>query len=302
MNHRIAILILGCVAALVCARAAEPAFFAMDTGTRDAAHKTPEEQLAMVKELGFAGIGPSYTKPNALREMLAAVDRQQSKLFALYVPLDLDATAHPSPQIRDAIDQLRGRDAILWLWVVSTAHQPSDQGGDARAVQMLREVAALAEPAGVRIALYPHAGTWVERVEDAVRVARGVDRKNVGVTFNLCHWLKVDGTNLEARLKEALPHLFVVTINGADAGGKDWGKLIQPLGSGTFDVGKVLAKLAELGWQGPIGLQHFGISGDAKANLRRSMDAWRVMSRKVWPPSGEAPGGSDGGRPSSAPH
>lgn len=56
--------------------------------------------------------------------------------------------------------------------------------------------------------------------------------------------------------------------------------------SGTFDVGEVLTKLAALGWSGPIGLQHYGIKGNAKANLQRSMDAWRNLSREVWPPDG----------------
>ena len=31
----------------------------------------------------------------------------------------------------------------------------------------------------------------MERIEDAVRVADKVDRPNVGVMFNLCHWLRV---------------------------------------------------------------------------------------------------------------
>ena len=74
----------------------------------------------------------------------------------------------------------------------------------------------MAEEAQVRIALYPHAGFWVERVEDAVRLAARVDRKNLGVTFNLCHWLKVDGRNLDTSLAQARPYLFLVTINGAD--------------------------------------------------------------------------------------
>jgi len=75
----------------------------------------------------------------------------------------------------------------------------------------------------------------------------------------------------------------MVTINGADAGNKELKACIQPLGSGNFDVGGFLTKLAALGWNGPVGLQHYGITGDAKANLQRSMDAWRIMSRKAWP-------------------
>lgn len=257
--------------------AAEPAFFAMDTGTRDAGHQTAEAQVALAKEIGFAGIAPTYTTPEALREMLAAVDRHRVKLAALYVHLDLDQADAPGPEIRGVIDRLRGREAILWLYVTSSAWKPSDPAGDAKAVPILRQIAELAEPAGIRVALYPHAEYWVERIEDAVRLAGQVNHENLGVTFNLCHWLKVDGQELEARLDLAKPRLFVVTLNGADASGKDWAKLIQPLGSGDFDISRLMAKLRNIGFTGPICLQHFGIPGDARTNLQRSMNAWRSL-------------------------
>lgn len=289
MKQQITILTLAIAGALTIAHAAEPAFFAMDTGTRDATHQTPEQQVALVEEVGFAGIAPIYQKPEMLRDTLAALDQRKLKMFAVYVPLDLDSPTPLSPAIRDVIQQLRGRDAFLWLYVNFRAHPPSDPAGDARAVPVMREVADLAKEAGVRVSLYPHLKNWVERVEDGARLARQVDRGNFGVTFNLCHWLMVGDTDLDASLRAALPHLQMVTINGADAGNKELKACIQPLGSGTFDVGGVLTKLSELGWQGPIGLQHYGIKGDAKANLQRSMDAWRNLSRKSWPPSGDGP-------------
>ena len=118
----------------------------------------------------------------------------------------------------------------------------------------------------------------MERVEDAVRVVKQVDRANVGVTFNLCHWLKVDDEkNMESLIKLAMPHLFVVTINGADSGGNDWKGLIQTLDKGTFDIGKFLKTLADNGYTGPIGFQGYGIGGDAYDNLKRTMAAWREL-------------------------
>ncbi len=257
--------------------AVDNAFFAMDTGTKDAQHQTAEAQVALVKEIGFAGIGPVYTTSVALREMLAALDRHQLKLFVEYVNLNIDEASLVNPQILDAVSQLQGRDAILWLYVTSKKFKPSDPMGDALAVPVLREVAELAEKAGVRVALYPHANMWVERVDDGVRLARQVERKNFGVTFNLCHWSKADGKELEIRLEEAKPYLFVVTINGAEAGGKDWKQLIQPLGAGSSDVSRVLAKLKQIGYTGPIGLQHYGIGGDVRNNLQRSMAGWRRL-------------------------
>jgi sugar phosphate isomerase/epimerase len=114
-------------------------------------------------------------------------------------------------------------------------------------------------------------------VEDTVRLARRVDHPSLGVTFNLCHWMMTDGTELEARLDAAMPHLLMVTLNGADEGAKDWAHLIQPLDAGTFNVGHLLRLLRHKGYTGPFGLQHFGIGGDARANLQRSMTAWRRL-------------------------
>ncbi len=45
------------------AAAAEQPLFAMDTGTRDATHQTAEAQVALAKEIGFAGIAPTYSTP-----------------------------------------------------------------------------------------------------------------------------------------------------------------------------------------------------------------------------------------------
>src|SRR5690606_7916459 len=101
------------------------------------------------------------------------------------------------------------------------------------AIASVREIADHASALGVKVSLYPHTGFWLERFPDAVRVANGVDRENVGVTFNLCHWLKVEGDvdPIPAISKDAA-RLQFVTINGSDGGDtKSMGfvRLIQPL-------------------------------------------------------------------------
>ncbi len=254
-------------------------FFAMDTGIKDGKHRTRQSQAQMVKELGYAGI--SYTPPG-IPEMLKELDKHDLKMFAVYVGLSIDQ-ATPSQRLKDTIKQLKGRDTIIWLPVTSKKHKVSSPTGDEQAVKVLREVADLAATSNLRVALYPHAGSWVERVEDAVRVAKKVARKNLGATFNLCHWLHVagdknDDKSMKSLLKLAMPHLFLVTINGADRGGKGWKQLIQTLDRGTFDVSALLKALKDLGYAGPIGLQHYGIRGDAQENLKRSIEAWRRLA------------------------
>jgi len=265
-------------------------FFAMDTGTRDAKHPTAKSQAEMLKELGYAGIG--YSGVNGIPEMLRELDRCELKMFTVYlgVTLDPDKQAY-DPQLKEAIQQLKGRDTILWLTIGSSEHGPSSVDGDPRAVGIIREIADMARASGLRVAIYPHVNTWLERAEHAVRVAKKVNRENVGVTFNLCHWLSVvnrqcekgrsdaaaaDEMTMKWLMERAMPYLFVVTINGSSPEGT-----IETLDKGEFDVYKFLKKLNELGYTGLIGLQGYGLKGDVRENLSRSMEAWRGFSARM---------------------
>ncbi|MBN2594079.1 MAG: DUF1080 domain-containing protein [Sedimentisphaerales bacterium] len=254
-------------------------FFAMDTATKDAKHQTAKEQVEMVKELGYAGMG--CTAGTGLREMAEELDKNSLRLFTVYLGINIDSDQPKyGPELKETIEVLRGRNAMLWLFVLSKKLKPSDPAGDTRAVEILREIADMAAEANVRLALYPHTGFWVERVEDAVRVVKQVNRKNTGVTFNLCHWLMVDGEkNAESLIKLAIPHLFVVTINGADNDGKDWKTLIQTLDRGTFEMRGFLKTLRDSGYKGPIGFQGYGIGGDAYNNLKRTMNTWLELNK-----------------------
>jgi sugar phosphate isomerase/epimerase len=192
--------------------------------------------------------------------------------------LRLDDVPASLASIKEASAVLRGRDTLIWLYVTDKQSNPTAANDDAVALQALREICGYAKDAGLRVALYPHTGLYVQSVEDAVRLAEKVDRENIGVTFNLCHWLKVDGKDLAASLKAAQPYLLCVTINGAEIGGTSWKELIQPLDRGTFDVSQVLHLLRTMKYAGPIGLQHYGVGGDARQNLEHSMNAWKRLA------------------------
>lgn len=253
-------------------------FFAFDNAATDDKHKTPKEQVALLKELGYDGVSSRGGK--VLAEMADEVDKNGLRLFPVYLGINIDSDQPAyGEELTDAIEVLKGRNAMLWLFLRSKKYNPSDPEGDPQAVKIISEIAEMAANSKVRVALYPHTGFWIERVEDAIRVAKQVNRRDVGVTFNLCHWLRVDDEkNMKSLIEAAMPHLFVVSINGADSGGKDWKTLIQTLDRGTFDMRKFLKTLAEAGYTGPIGFQGYGIGGDAHDNLKRTMDAWRELN------------------------
>lgn len=268
-------LLAAALATTVTHATAEPRLFAMDTGTRDVNTRTYAEQAALAKRLGYSGIG--FTGCAKIPEMLGAADAEGIALSTIYTGLQIkNGKVSVNDLLETAIGQLAGRETVVWIYLGgSRPDEPSKTDGPV--VEALQNLADLAAQSKVKIALYPHVGAYADRVGDCVRVAKKVDRSNLGVTFNLCHWLKVDGEDLEARLTDAMPHLFVVTINGADSDGTDWDTLIQPLDSGSFDVARVMRLLDKLDYKGSIGLQHYGIHGDAAENLGRSMSGWRGL-------------------------
>jgi len=104
--------------------------------------------------------------------------------------------------------------------------------------------------------------------------------------FNLCHWLRTDPQrDYRAVLQKGLSRLWVVTLNGADERDPQpgWNRYIQPLDSGSFDVRRFLTTLREIGFAGPVGLQCYGLGGDAREHLARSVTAWQRFQKPAAP-------------------
>jgi sugar phosphate isomerase/epimerase len=202
----------------------------------------------------------------------------------LFVAVNLDKTPAYAPGMHDQVRKRKGTDTIFWLFVLG--RQDKDHARDDQAVAVIRELAAVAEQAGVRLAIYPHQGHYTSTAREALRLVRIVDRKNVGVTITLCHELASDqGPDLPQIIGEVASHLFVVTINGADRKEKGkplgWDRLIQPLGQSTFDVYAFLKKLKAVGYTGPIGLQCYGLKGDPVVHLRQSIAVWKEYAARL---------------------
>jgi sugar phosphate isomerase/epimerase len=262
---------------------AEPAFFPFCIDWHDAKKRGFAEQAAMLKELGYSGVGHIWL--DKVEERLASLDAAGLRLcqITMQVSLAPDKPPYDRERFRQVLEAVKGR-GVQFLLIMNGA-KPSDYTQDGHAIELVREMSEWAKAGGSELLLYPHTGDWIERVEDAVRVAKQVDRPNVGVMFNLCHWLRVSpDRDYKTRLTEAMPYLRAVSLNGADErdgreGKPNWERYIQPLDSGTFDQAAFVKTLRELGYCGPVGLQCFGIGGDAREHLARSLTAWKTLNK-----------------------
>ena len=267
-------------------------FFVFNNGVQDATYDTPEKQVALLKRLGYDGMEKNGL--DGFAEVQGELDRRGLKLFTVYVNVNLDP-GQPTydPRLPEVIRSLKGRETMLWLNVTSRAgtYAPSSREGDAAALAAIGEVADMAQASGVRVMLYPHVWFWLETVDHAISLVEKLGRPNVGLTFNLPHWLAQtrpgDEKELRALLARARPHLFAVSINGAtniadkSDRGTIWKSLIQPLGQGTFDTYALLETLVDLGFDGPVGLQCYNVPGDKAEILAQSMATWRSYRERM---------------------
>ena len=247
-------------------------FFAFDNGLNGIA-----DPPKVLKELGYAGMGASGLR---IAGLVKQYQQAGLKVVSTYIGCQVDKSPAYDPYLQEAVRELKGTGVVLWLTIQGGRRGEDDE----KAAAIVREIAGLAAASDLRVALYPHTGFYVATTADALRVAKRVDRPNVGVSINLCHELMTDqGPKLDATIREAMPHLFMVSINGADdkQPGFGWDHLIQPLGRGNYDVGQFLKKLVAAGYRGPIGLQCYAVAGDKAENLAQSMKAWRAYSAQV---------------------
>ena len=279
------------LAVAVDAHAAESAnpFYAMDTAFAPHFRKTApplEQGLALVKELGFAGVAWIEKTPELVKADVAEIEKHGLRMFAIYSAAKVTPEGEVtfSTNAVPVMETLKGHCDIFWLHIGGKGPEFDTLTGQTPAVLKLRTLAETARSNGLKLALYPHLGEWTARCGDATRLAKLVNHPNLGVSFNLCHCLAAgDEAQIPALLQDARSVLFTATICGADSGVRSpekqlWKKLIQPLGQGTFDVRIVFEKLKEIGFSGPIGFQGFGIVGEPREILTPTIEAWRKLS------------------------
>ena len=198
---------------------------------------------------------------------VAAYEKEGLKVLSVY--LNVDDTPIPADTVRPLAD----RGTLIELTVRKMTP---------RTVEAVRQTAEMAAKMNIRVALYPHHGFAVARIPQALDLIAKVGHPNLGVMFNLCHFLRGEkAEDLEATLEKAGDRIFAVSTNGADIDGKNWGGLIQPLDSGTFPQERLFSALRKLGFKGPVGLQCYGVKGDKRKNLERSIAAWKQVLAKL---------------------
>ena len=238
----------------------DPKFYAFQNGV---SFGSLENETEILKELGYDGISQVSAGGDKLAERIVVYDEAGLHVLSIYLNVD------DKPIAAELVKPLENRGAMIELTVRKMTPVT---------VEAVRQTAEMAAQLKIRVALYPHDGFGVATMPQALDLIEKVNHPNLGVMFNLCHFLKNESADdLENVLEKAGPHLFAVSTSGANLGGKGWGDLIKPLDQGNFPQRRLFGELKKLGFSGPVGLQCYGVRGDQRTNLKNSVTAWNKM-------------------------
>ncbi|WP_373331251.1 sugar phosphate isomerase/epimerase family protein [Salmonirosea aquatica] len=265
-------------------------FFVLHNAIRgDSVYKTFDQQVSLIKSLGYDGV--EINQLESFAGMKAALDQHQFKGSYLYFKINVD-----QPQLDERLEsiiaQLKGSGTLLAPYMVSDSKKfkPSSHEADAHLTALLQQLGKWAQKSNLQVALYPHYGFYVETIDHALKLVKAADMKNVGLSFNLCHWLATtplaERTDWKKDLKTLQPYLKMVTISGAnqvDSQAKTpWDDYILPLGTGTYDTYDLVSYLVkDLKYKGPIGVQCYNIKADKPELLRSTMQVWQTYKSKL---------------------
>ncbi|MFT5632915.1 MAG: glucose/arabinose dehydrogenase/sugar phosphate isomerase/epimerase [Rubritalea sp.] len=256
-----------------------PDLFAFENAFRRRNIST-QEQAGIIKNAGYQGIG-SISERGALAK-LKAYKTAGLKVYSIYAGGEVTEKGYQfqRQELSESMNFLRGSGAMIEFYI------KGDKGNNAtrqQAVKMMQEVADLANEKGLRVVIYPHSGNYVTpTLSQATTIAKQANRKNLGVMFNLCHFLKEQPqASLKEELLSAKDLLWGVSTSGAEENGKSWVQLIKPLGKDSYQQDELLKTLKHVGYKGAIGLQCYQISSDPKIHLKISADSYKDLLKSV---------------------
>lgn len=229
----------------------------------------PERVLAEMGELGFTAteFGPEGFLPEDPARKAEVLSAHGLRAVGGFVPVVLhDPGTDPAPAIERELAGYRSAGAGTLVLAAATgvdgydaARPVLDDAGWQTLFGNVDRIVALAEAAGVAVALHPHVGTMVETREDLERVLAG---SSVPICFDTGH-LFIGGVDPVAFAREHADrvshvHLKDVRLDRArqvQAGERSYydavvGGMYRPLGEGDVDIASIVRSLREAGYEG----------------------------------------------------
>ena len=242
----------------------------------DAKKRGPVERVEMLQRLGFHRYAYDWRGEHlpTFETEVVELEKRKIELTAVWFP-GLNAEGQ---QLLEVLQKHRIK---TQLWVTGGGEPtktPEEQRQRVVAeAARIRPIAEAAAKVGSTVGLYNHGG-WFGEPENQLAVLAELKLPNVGLVYNLHH----GHDHLErfpALLKEMIPHLYALNLNGMVPAGDRQGRKILPLGAGTLDL-KLLQTIRDSGYRGPIGILGH-TDDDAEQRLLDNLDGLEWLKAQL---------------------
>lgn len=258
----------------------------------------PGEVLQQMQEMGFAAaeFGPEGFLPADPQEKVRLLERYGLSAVGGFVPAVLhDPDYDPLPEVQRELEAYLAAGARTLVLAAATGQDGYDasrptlkDAGWRRIRDNAARISAVAEDAGVSVALHPHAGTMVENQQELDRIIEDTD---LPICLDSGHML-VGGIDPVAFVREHADRISHVHAKDVDL---QWagkvqnrevtyydavvGGMYRPLGQGDLDLTSILRDLHHAGYAGWFSLEQDtvlssspGQRADPRHDVQASLD------------------------------
>ncbi|WP_430408386.1 sugar phosphate isomerase/epimerase family protein [Kordia sp.] len=247
----------------------------------DAADRTPEQRIALLKELGLTKYGFNKGKgdfSNMKKEFKLAKenDIEITSVF-LWLHAKRDSIGKLSPANQELLQNLRevAQKPVIWVSFSDNFFENlTQEEAIKRSIDMIQFVKLEANKIGCKLALYNHHG-WFGNPYNQIKILEELNDESLSMVYNFHHAHEyVD--QFQDIVQKIKPYLSFVNLNGV----KKEGPQILTIGEGDYEF-EMINMLIEEGYNGPWGILGHIKTEDVKIVLERNIEGLKLLNAKV---------------------
>ncbi|WP_046759186.1 sugar phosphate isomerase/epimerase family protein [Kordia jejudonensis] len=246
----------------------------------DAADRTPEQRISLLKELGLKKYGFNKGKGDfsKMKEEFQLAQENDIEITSVFLWLNAkrDSIGKLSPSNQELLKNISEVPQKPVIWVSFSANffeNLSQEAAIKRSVDMIKFVKQKADQMGCKLALYNHHG-WFGNPYNQLKILEALNDDSISMVYNFHHAQEyVD--QFQDIAKKITPYLSFVNLNGV----KKEGPQIITIGEGDHEF-EMIQTLVKEGFTGPWGILGHIKTEDVKLVLERNIEGLKKMNTK----------------------
>lgn len=244
----------------------------------DALDRSPEQRIAMLKEMDIKSYGYNRGKADysKLKHEFKLAKENNIEITSVFVWLNAnrDSIGKLSEANEKLLSQLKDVEQKPAIWV-SFSNNYFDNLDDQKslkvAVDMINYLKSRADELGCKLALYNHTG-WFGKPQNQINIIKESGQEDISIVYNFHH--AHDGIDeFNESVKMIKPYLSYVNLNGVKKGGPK----ILDIGKGDHEYEMINALIKE-GYDGPWGILGHIKTEDVKVVLERNIEGLKSLT------------------------